>query len=57
MLEVAFLLAKLFSDLDNPDCFDFRASWNKNLILIHTVAAGCSDLPLNLNTSFVISFH
>ena len=29
--EVAFLLAKLFSDLDNPDCLDFRASRNKNL--------------------------
>ena len=28
---VAFLLAKLFSDLDNPDCLDFRASRNKNL--------------------------
>ena len=27
----AFLLAKLFSDLDNPDCLDFRASRNKNL--------------------------
>ena len=29
--EVTFLLAKLFSDLDNPDCLDFRASRNKNL--------------------------
>jgi len=28
---VAFLLAKLFSDLDNPDCLDFRDSWNKNV--------------------------
>ena len=28
---VAFLLVKLFSDLDNPDCLDFCASWNKNL--------------------------
>ena len=27
----SFLLAKLFSDLDNPDCLDFRASRNKNL--------------------------
>ena len=26
-----FLLAKLFSDLDNPDCLDFRANRNKNL--------------------------
>ena len=26
-----FLLAKRFSDLDNPDCLDFRASRNKNL--------------------------
>ena len=25
-----FLLATLFSDiLDNPDCLDFHASWNK----------------------------
>ena len=24
--KVTFLLAKLFSDLDNPDCLDFRAS-------------------------------
>ena len=30
-IKVAFLLAKLFSDLDNPDCLDFRARWNKNL--------------------------
>ena len=28
---VAFLVAKSFSDLDNPDCLDFRASRNKNL--------------------------
>ena len=28
---VTFLLAKRFSDLDNPDCLDFRASRNKNL--------------------------
>ena len=27
----AFLLANFFSDLDNPDCLDFRASRNKNL--------------------------
>ena len=27
---VAFLLAKIFSHLDNPDCLDFRDSWNKN---------------------------
>ena len=30
-IRVAFLLAKLFLDLDNPDCLDFRASRNKNL--------------------------
>ena len=28
--KVAFHLAKLFSDLDNPDCLDFRVSRNKN---------------------------
>ena len=28
---VAFLLAKHFSDLDNPDSLDFHASRNKNL--------------------------
>ena len=27
--KVAFLLAKLFSDLNIPDCFDFRATRNK----------------------------
>ena len=31
LVKVAFLLAKHFSDLNNPDCFDFRASRNKNL--------------------------
>ena len=31
LIKVTFLLAKLFSDLDNPDCLDFRASRNKNL--------------------------
>ena len=51
---VAFPLAKPFFDLDNPDCLDFRASWNK---MIHTVATCCSDLLLNLNTSFFISFR
>ena len=30
-LLITFLLAKRFSDLDNPDCLDFRASRNKNL--------------------------
>ena len=30
-IKVTFLLAKHFSDLDNPDCLDFRASRNKNL--------------------------
>ena len=29
--KVTFLLAKRFSDLDNPDCLDFRANRNKNL--------------------------
>ena len=29
--KVTFLLAKFFSDSDNPDCTDFRASRNKNL--------------------------
>ena len=28
---VAFLLAKRFTDLDNPDCLDFPARRNKNL--------------------------
>ena len=28
---ILFLLAKPFSDLDNPDCLDFRASRKKNL--------------------------
>ena len=28
--KVTFLLAKFFSDSDNPDCLDFRASRNKN---------------------------
>ena len=28
---VAFLLAKLFSGLDNPDCLDFPASRNTHL--------------------------
>ena len=28
---VSFLLAKRFSDFDNPDCLDFPASRNKNL--------------------------
>ena len=30
-LLVTFLLAKLFLDLDNPDCSDFRARRNKNV--------------------------
>ena len=28
---IVFLLAKLFSDLDNPDCLDFPVNRNKNL--------------------------
>ena len=35
MAMVAFLLGNPFSDLDNPDCSDFSASWNKNLKKIH----------------------
>ena len=53
-IKVAFLLAKLFSDLDNPDCLGFCASWKKKseIRLIHTVAVCCSDLLLNFKTSF-----
>ena len=40
---VAFLLAKPFFYLDNPDCSDFRATC-------------CSDLLVDFNTSFFISF-
>ena len=29
--KVAFLLAKRFSDLDNPGCLDFPASRKRNL--------------------------
>ena len=50
-VKVAFLLAKLFSDLDNPDCLDFRASQNK--IDPYSSLPCCSDLLLSPTNRFL----